>query len=423
VEAESIPQQVEEKPEMESADLVVGVLADLEPNSVSMMCDSLRGLQAPLKIAVLQKERHEGAVAANPQGAETSASPDTPSRTTVFQVPWPLTKPESTTSGALSMFAAYQAVFVAADKLQARACCIMASKLENMTPQTVCQLAQPLFEGEVDLVLPHYEPRMFEGLLNNSILAPLIRTLYGKRVNNPLGPDFALSRRLLQRMLTTKTGSTDGSRLHPLASLTPAALCENLHIMEVRFSSRIYPPTDWSNMSSILADVLTPVFLDMERNAPCWQRTRISTPLPSVGASPPHGHDSGTVDTNRLIESFQLGTRELQEIWGLVLPPSTLFELRKLSRLPADQFRMPDELWVRIVYDFALAHRLRTISRDHLLRSLTPLYLGWVASYARDLQTSGASSPERRLEQLGVAYEAEKSYLVSRWRWPDRFNP
>jgi glucosylglycerate synthase len=422
VEAESIPQQVEEKQEIESADLVVGVLADLEPNSVSMMCDSLRALQAPLKIAVLQKDHHEDAVAANPKGAETSSSADT-SGTTVFQVPWPLTKPESTTSGALSMFAAYQAVFITAEKLQARGCCIMASKLENMSPETVCQLAQPLFEREVDLVLPHYAPRKFDGLLNSSILAPLIRTLYGKRVNNPMGPDFGLSRRLLGRMLTTRTGSSDGSRLHPLASLTPAALCENLHIMEVRFSSRIYPPTDWSNMSSILADVLTPVFLDMERNAPCWQRTRISTPLPSTGTPPPLAQDNGAVETNRLVESFQLGTRELQEIWGLVLPPSTLFELRKLSRLPGDQFRMPDELWVRIVYDFALAHRLRTISRDHLLRSLTPLYLGWVASYARDLQISGAGSPERRLEQLGVAYEAEKSYLVSRWRWPDRFNP
>jgi glucosylglycerate synthase len=422
VEAESIPQQVEEQPELQSADLVVGVLADLEPKSVTMMCDSLRALQAPLKIAVLQRDRHDGAVA-NTQIKETSSQPDTSSRTSVFQVPWPLTKPESTTTGALSMFAAYQAVFVAAEKLQARGCCIMASKLENMTPQTACQLAQPLFEGEVDLVLPHYAPRKFEGLLNNSILAPLIRTLYGKRVNNPMGPDFGLSRRLLQRMLTTRTGSTDGSRLHPLASLTPAALCENLHIMEVRFSSRIYPPTDWSNMSSILADVLTPVFLDMERNAPCWQRMRTSTPLQSIGTPPPLAQDSGTVETSRLVESFQLGTRELQEIWGLVLPPSTLFELRKLSRLPVDQFRMPDELWVRIVYDFALAHRLRTISRDHLLRSLTPLYLGWVASYARDLQNSGAASPERRLEQLGLAYETEKSYLVSRWRWPDRFNP
>ena len=106
----------------------------------------------------------------------------------------------------------------------------------------------------------------------------------------------------------------------------------------------------------------------------------------------------------------------------MVLPASTLFELRKLSRLPLDQFRMPDDLWVKIVYDFAIAHRLRTISRDHLLRSMTPLYAGWAASYALELLLS-ASSPERRLERLSLAFEAGKPHLVSRWRWPDRFNP
>lgn len=129
------------------------------------------------------------------------------------------------------------------------------------------------------------------------------------------------------------------------------------------------------------------------------------------------------METSRLVESFQLGNRELGEIWGMVLPPSTLFELRKLSRLPPDQFRMPDELWVKIVYDFVLAHRLRTISRSHLLKSMTPLYAGWVASYAQDLILSGQRAAERRLERLSLAYEAGKSYLVSRWRWPDRFNP
>jgi glucosylglycerate synthase len=30
---------------------------------------------------------------------------------------------------------------------------------------------------------------------------------------------------------------------------------------------------------------------------------------------------------------------------------------------------------------------------------------------------------EQRLERLSAAYESEKAYLVSRWRWPDRFNP
>ena len=84
---------------------------------------------------------------------------------------------------------------------------------------------------------------------------------------------------------------------------------------------------------------------------------------------------------------------------------------------------MPDELWARIVYDFALAHRLRTINRDHLLKSMTPLYLAWVASYAQELSTVGEAAAEQRLERLSIAYESGKSYLVSRWRWPDRFNP
>jgi hypothetical protein len=129
------------------------------------------------------------------------------------------------------------------------------------------------------------------------------------------------------------------------------------------------------------------------------------------------------VDVGRLLNSFQLGTRDLQEIWGLVLPPATLFELRKLSRLAPEQFQLPDELWVRIVYDFALAHRLRTINRDHLLRSMTPLYLGWVASHAREVETADAAAVEERLEGLSIAYEVGKPYLLSRWRWPDRFNP
>jgi hypothetical protein len=191
----------------------------------------------------------------------------------------------------------------------------------------------------------------------------------------------------------------------------------------VRVGARIYPPTDWTNVSSLLAQILDPIFLDVERNAIYWQRMRAPASAPTLGEPVSADQDAGSVEVSRLVESFQLGNRDLQEIWSLVLPPATLFELRKLSRLPLDQFRMPDELWARIVYDFALAHRLRTISRDHLLKSVTPLYLAWVASYARALETNGEMLLEERLERLSVAYESSKSYLVSRWRWPDRFNP
>jgi glucosylglycerate synthase len=213
------------------------------------------------------------------------------------------------------------------------------------------------------------------------------------------------------------------NRAHPLASLAPIALCDNLQVCELYLGARTYPPTDWTNISSLVAQVLGPIFLDMERNAACWQRTRSSGPVPTIGEPLYVSQDTGTVDITRMVESFQLGMRDLPEIWGLVLPPSTLFELRKLSRLSLEQFRMSDELWVRIVYDFALAHRLRTINRDHLLRAMTPLYLAWVASYAHDAESAAPAAIEQRLERLSVAYESGKSYLVSRWRWPDRFNP
>ena len=426
METYSIPQQVQEKTEpIDSADLVVGVLAEFDSDAIAKMCDALHSLPGPLRIAVLEKDKRESPASANSETADKSVWVETGQKNpSAFCVSSLLTRPDSAATGAPGMFAAYQSVFAAAERLRTRGCCIIASKPEAVTPRWARQLAQPLLDGQVDLVLPHYPRRKFEGLLNNSIIAPLVRALYGKRVNNPMGPDLGVSQRLLQRMLGAGDGgSASSGRRHPLASLTPVALCENLQVIEVHFGARIYPPTDWTNMSSLLADVLTPVFLDMEQNAPCWQRTRTSVAVSAIGEPLPVSQDTGAVDTSRLMETFQLGNRELQEIWGSVLPPSTLLELRKLSRLPPEQFHMPDELWVRIVYDFALAHRLRTISRDHLLRSMTPLYLAWVASYAHDLQTSAPVSPERRLERLSLAYEGGKPYLVSRWRWPDRFNP
>jgi hypothetical protein len=423
--ADSILQQVQEKTEsIESADLVVAVLAEFDSDAIEGMHAALRSLRGPLRIALLSDEKKDGPPLTDSKTAEDSAQAGTPKNPSVFRLPSLLTRPDNTATGMSSMSAAYQSVFAAAERLQARGCCILATKPETATRRWAWQLAQPLLESNADLVLPHYTRRRFEGLLNNCIIAPLMRALYGKRVHNPMGPDLGVSQRLVQRMLAAEAGRSAGrNQRHPLASVTPAALCENLQVMEVHFGVRTYQPTDWTNMSSVLTDVLTPVFVEMEQRAACWQRARASLAVSASGEPLPLSPDAGALDTSRMVELFQLGNRELQEIWGLVLPPSTLLELRKLARLPAEQFGMPDEVWVRIVYDFALAHRLRIISRDHLLRSMTPLYLAWIASYAHDLQTSAAPSPDRRLERLSLAFEAEKSYLVSRWRWPDRFNP
>ena len=321
------------------------------------------------------------------------------------------------------VFGAYQTVLGIGRKIGARACAVIASDLEAVTPLWVDRLVRPALEMKFDLVAPCYARHRWEGLLNRSIFSPLYGALYGKRIQNPLGPDFGLSGSFVESMLESQQGAGRTAPMNPMASVVSGAVRGNFQICEAYVGTRLQPPADWMNLSSLLAQILGPVFLDVERNVAVWQRVRGLQAVPAFGMSELVSAEGGQVDAGRLIDSFHLGAQNLQDVWSLVLPPKALFEVRKLSRLPAAQFRMADDLWVSIVYDFALAHRVRQINRDHLLRSFTPLYLGWVASYALEVGAANPYEVEARLERLARAYEAGKPYLVSRWRWPDRFNP
>jgi hypothetical protein len=203
---------------------------------------------------------------------------------------------------------------------------------------------------------------------------------------------------------------------------TEAAL-RDFKMCQVRVDTHHPPAADGVDLSTILAQTVGSLFLDTATNAPMWQRIRGSQAVETLGIAVAPPADPPAADTTHMLETFQLGFRNLQEVWSLVLPPVTLLELKRLARPSTNPFHMADELWVRVVYDFALAHRLRTISRAHLLGALAPLYLGWVASYALEVGNASPAEADQRVEKLARAYEEGKPYLLSRWRWPDRFNP
>jgi hypothetical protein len=201
------------------------------------------------------------------------------------------------------------------------------------------------------------------------------------------------------------------------------AACGGFKIGQAQLDVPVPVQKDPPDVSAAVAQLLGPLFHDIERNAACWQKVRGSLPVPTFGMASAVAEETGVVDVTRMVEAFRLGYRNLQDVWGVVLPPATLVELKRLTQLAPESFRLADDVWARTVYDFALAYRLRSMSRDHVLGAMTPLYRAWVASYATEVRTMGATAVEQRLERLGIAFEAQKPYFVSRWRWPDRFNP
>src|SRR5438046_1650250 len=72
-------------------------------------------------------------------------------------------------------------------------------------------------------------------------------------------------------------------------------------------------------------------------------------------------------------------------------------------------------LWARAVYDFPLGHHYSVVHRDHLLRSLVPLYLGRTAAFVATTRRADAAATDAALEAVGAAFERQKRYLVERW--------
>jgi hypothetical protein len=99
-----------------------------------------------------------------------------------------------------------------------------------------------------------------------------------------------------------------------------------------------------------------------------------------------------------------------------VLAADTLGEVLSLDAGAAADFVFPDALWARVVYDFALGHHYGVVHRDHLLRSLVPLYLGRTVAYVVATQRLDGAGSEAALERVAEAFEGEKPYLVEHWR-------
>jgi hypothetical protein len=318
---------------------------------------------------------------------------------------------------------ALQTILMKAREVHAQACAIFDGAVRTVTPQWVDWLVRPVIEHGVDFVSPYYHRHPFEGALTKGLMYPLVRALYGVRLRQPAAAEFACSGRLVDHFLDEDLWERDGAQVGIDIWLTTSAASDDFRLGEAALGIRTHHARgeDALDLGTTIVQVVGSLFAELEGRAGRWQRTRSSVPVQLFGTPAAEGPPrASSVDVHRLIESYRLGYRELRDIWTWVLPPRTIVDLRKLVDGPQAKFRLDDELWARIVYDFALGYRLRVLPRDHLLQSLLPLYSGWLASFIIQVRDLIAEAVEERVEDLAAAFEAQKPYLIARWRWPER---
>lgn len=311
---------------------------------------------------------------------------------------------------------AFRTIFEIARRLNVRACAVVDSDLRSITPEWIELLLRPVVQEGFDYVAPYYQRHKYDGTITNSIAYPLTRALYGARVRQPIGGDFGFSGRLAGHYLDKHVWDSDVARFGIDIWMTTEALTSGARVCQSFLGAKIHNPKDpAADLSSMLAEVVGALFGLMETHQTTWQPVTGSRPVPIFGFQYETGVEPIHVNVDRMMTVFLQGLRDLAPLWSRIFSAETMTHIHALAKQSPSAFQMPDSLWVHIIYDAALAYHNEQLPKEHLLKALTPLYLGRTASFVLQTQGLTTSEAEHHIETLCQTFEQHKDYLVTRW--------
>jgi hypothetical protein len=300
----------------------------------------------------------------------------------------------------------------------ATACAVIDPAARSVTPEWITWLLSPIMESHADYVAPVFIRPRYEGSLTNTLVYPLSRALYGSGMRYHTGGGYGISGALAGLYLEKDFWKDRFARCGIETCLTTVAVAEDRVVCQAGLGEKItQPPPTASDLSTVVAQTVGSTFYFMERYQDVWEHRTGSQPTPYVGLPYRPGPDRGPVNVERMIRGFRQGLRDLLPIWEIILSPETLSGILQLGLLEKDEFCFPAQLWAQTVYDFALAYHEKVLHRDHLLKSLTPLYLGQMASLVLKTHDRKPEEVEDSIEELCETFARMKPYVIERWRF------
>jgi hypothetical protein len=334
-------------------------------------------------------------------------------------LPGPISLHALSDSGVPGREHAFRAFFTVTEELQAQSCIVIDANLQSLTPDWMEILLRPVVEKGVDYVAPLFRRARYEGSLTNCITYPLSRALYGKQMRYQSGCGYGFSGKLASLYLTRNAWEGEGARYGIDSWLTTVAVAEGCEVSQGYLGTKTHDATlPGIELSILLAQAVGALFFLMETYQDVWEGIKGSSPVLQFGPPYEPGSDGGAINVERMVRGFQQGLRDLLPIWEIILAPETLDGIVSLGLVEMEEFRFPAALWVKTIYDFALAYHEKALHREHLLKSLTPLYLGRTASLILETREGTPEDVERVIETLCKMFEGMKPYLTQRWRFP-----
>ncbi|MFQ6070664.1 MAG: glycosyltransferase [Candidatus Aminicenantales bacterium] len=319
---------------------------------------------------------------------------------------------------------AFRRIFEIANELKAKAVIVVDSDLRSITPEWVQLLGGPILFKGYDYVAPLYSRHKYDGTITNSIIYPLTRALYGKKIRQPIGGEFGFSSNLLREFVKKDIWDTDVAYYGIDIWMTTVALANGFKICQSFLGAKIHNPKPVSTLAPMFKQIMGTIFSLVVEYFDKWKTVKKSTELPSFGFQARVIPEEVSQDFNDLFQRLHRGEIKFRSIWQEILRNNNYKELERVLTLTKKRYEFPYELWVKIIYDYILfyerfRHVFIEMSLPLVLESMIPLYFGFTASFVLKTREMSNREAEEEIEKLCLEFETLKPYLINNWEKRD----
>jgi hypothetical protein len=290
------------------------------------------------------------------------------------------------------------------------------SDLRSITADWVKYLLDPVLEKGYQFVAPVYVRHKYDGTITNNIVYNLTRALYGKRIRQPIGGDFAISRDVAKFYVEQDVWETDVARFGIDIWMTTSAITQGFRICQSNLGVKIHDVKDpGQHLGPMFRQVLSALFSLMELYENYWKKVEGSESLETFGFEGALEPEPVNVNLELLIELFKTGYQQFSALWKDILSKDSFDQITKTNQMDSSQFYLPTDAWAKILYELAATFHLWRVNRNKLLDTMTPLYFARVASFVRQSWEMSSQEAEALVEEQAQKFEDQKDYLVKVW--------
>jgi glycosyltransferase involved in cell wall biosynthesis len=348
--------------------------------------------------------------------ADGGSTDDTREAAKEFQIkPWQ-EKIVSIYRGPAGKGTALRSVFEATRMLGVRACAVVDADLRSITSDWIHDLLDPVISLGYQFVAPVYLRHKYDGTITNNIVYNLTRALYGKRIRQPIGGDFAFSKEVAKFYAEQDVWETDVARYGIDIWMTTTAVTQGFKVCQSNLGVKIHDAKDpGRQLGPMFRQVLYVLFSLMERFENYWKTIKGSTPVETFGHRNSIEPEPVAVDLEGLIERFKVGFQQFSSLWKEIFCGDCFEEIRKASERDTGDFSLPTDIWVQVLYELAATFHAWSHNRFKVIELVTPLYYGRVASFIRETSDMTSEAAEQLVEEQALQFEKHKDYLLQVW--------